>query len=85
VDMTASLLSIGVRLALPVVAVLVLVDVALALLGRLNSQVRMMTLAFPIKMLAALLVLAWVVPLFPRALNDWAGPMWSAAQRVLGL
>ena len=85
VDMTASLLSIGVRLALPVVAVLVLVDVALALLGRLNSQVRMMTLAFPIKMLAALLVLAWVVPLFPRALNDWAGPMWTAAQRILGL
>jgi flagellar biosynthesis protein FliR len=45
----------------------------------------MMTLAFPIKMLAALLVLAWVVPLFPRALNDWAGPMWNAAERVLGL
>jgi len=85
VDMMASLLSVGVRLALPVAAVLMLVDVALALLGRLNSQVRMITLAFPVKMLAALLVLAWVVPLFTRVLNDWGGQMWNAARRVLGL
>ncbi|MGP8248260.1 MAG: flagellar biosynthetic protein FliR [Bryobacteraceae bacterium] len=85
VDMMGSLLSVGVRLALPVVAVLVMIDVALALLGRLNSQLHMMSLAFPIKMLAALLVLAWVVPLFPRVLGDWGGQMWNAAQRVLGL
>jgi flagellar biosynthetic protein FliR len=85
VDMTASLLSVGVRLALPVVAVLVMVDVALALLGRLNSQVHMMSLAFPIKMLAALLVLAWVAPLFPRVWSEWGGQMWNAAHRILGL
>jgi flagellar biosynthesis protein FliR len=68
-----------------VVAVLVLVDVALALLGRLNSQVHMMPLSFPIKMLAALLVLVCVVPLFPRVLSEWGGQMWNAVQRVLGL
>lgn len=85
VEMMGSLLSIGIRLALPVVAVLVMIDVALALLGRLNSQLHMMSLAFPIKMLAALLVLACVAPLFPRVLNDWGGQMWHAAQRVLGL
>ncbi|MGA1997702.1 MAG: flagellar biosynthetic protein FliR [Bryobacteraceae bacterium] len=85
VDMVGSLLSVGVRLALPVVAVLVLVDVALALLGRLNSQVHMMPLSFPIKMLAALLVLVCVVPLFPRVLSEWGGQMWNAVQRVLGL
>jgi flagellar biosynthetic protein FliR len=85
IEMMGSLLSVGVRLALPVVAVLVMVDVALALLGRLNSQVHMMSLAFPIKMLAALLVLAWVVPLFPRVIRDWGDQMWNAAQRILGL
>jgi flagellar biosynthetic protein FliR len=85
VDMMGSLLSVGVRLALPVVAVLVMIDVALALLGRLNSQLHMMSLAFPIKMLAALLVLAWVLPLFRRVLSDWGGQMWNAAQRILGL
>jgi flagellar biosynthetic protein FliR len=85
VERMGSMLSIGVRLALPVVAVLVMVDVALALLGRLNSQLHMMSLAFPVKMLVALLVMVWVVPLFSRVLSDWGGQMWNAAQRVLGL
>jgi flagellar biosynthetic protein FliR len=84
-DMVGSLLSVGVRLALPVVAVLVMVDVALALLGRLNSQVHLLPLAFPIKMLAALLVLVCVVPLFPRVLSEWGSQMWTLVQRVLGL
>jgi flagellar biosynthetic protein FliR len=84
-EMAGSLLSIGVRLALPVVAVLVMVDIALALLGRLNTQLHMMSLAFPVKMLAAVLILVWVVPLFSRVLSEWGGEMWSASQRILGL
>ena len=47
--------SVGLRLALPVVALLVMVDVALALLGRLNPQLQLLSLAFPVKMLTALL------------------------------
>ena len=47
-------------LALPVVALLLMVDVALALLGRLNAQLQLLTLAFPLKMLTALLVLSWI-------------------------
>ena len=42
------------RLALPVVALLLMVDVALALLGRLNQQLQLLALAFPAKMLTAL-------------------------------
>ena len=47
----AGLFSVGVRLALPVVALLVMVDMALALLGRLNQQLQLLSLAFPAKML----------------------------------
>jgi flagellar biosynthesis protein FliR len=43
----ASLFAVGVRLALPVVALLVMVDVALALMGRLNQQLQLLSLAFP--------------------------------------
>src|SRR5262245_8426700 len=43
------LFSVGIRLALPVVALLILVDVSLALLGKLNSQLQLLTLAFPAK------------------------------------
>jgi flagellar biosynthetic protein FliR len=81
----SSLFSTGVRLALPVVALLVMVDVALALMGRLNSQLQLLSLAFPAKMLTALLVLSWVASLFPRIMTELAGHAWTTAYRVLGI
>jgi flagellar biosynthetic protein FliR len=80
----ASLFSVGVRLALPVVALLVMVDVALALLGRINQQLQLLSLAFPAKMLTSLLVLSWVAALFPRILLQFSGLAWTAARRMLG-
>ncbi len=58
--------SAGLRLALPVVALLTLVDLALALIGRLNAQLQLITLAFPAKMVVALSVLAALAVLLPR-------------------
>src|SRR5262249_2225007 len=63
IRLSAQLFSTGLRLALPVVALLTMVDVALALLGRLNQQLQLLTLAFPAKMLTALFVLSWVAAL----------------------
>jgi flagellar biosynthetic protein FliR len=80
----ASLFSVGVRLALPVVALLVMVDVALALMGRLNQQLHLLSLAFPAKMLTALAVLSWIAVLFPRILGEFSGQAWAAARRMLG-
>jgi flagellar biosynthesis protein FliR len=85
IHLTGSLFSVGVRLALPVIALLVMVDVALALMGRLNAQLQMLSLSFPAKMLLALLVLAWIAPLFPRVLLELGGHAWSTARRVLGM
>ncbi len=56
-----SMFSTGLRLAFPVVAVLVMVDISLALLGRINSQLQLLTIAFPIKMLVALSILGFVL------------------------
>jgi flagellar biosynthesis protein FliR len=80
----AGLFAVGVRLALPVVALLVMVDVALALMGRLNQQLQLLHLAFPAKMLTALLVLSWIAVLFPRILWQFSGQAWTAARRMLG-
>ena len=55
----------GLRIAFPVVALLLLVDVALALLARMQSQLQLLTVAFPAKMAAGLWFLAmtlWVMP-----------------------
>jgi flagellar biosynthesis protein FliR len=84
IHMAANLFSVGVRLALPVVALLVMVDVALALLGRLNSQLQLLSLAFPVKMLLALLVLTWIAALFPRILCEIAEQTWAGTIRMLG-
>jgi flagellar biosynthetic protein FliR len=81
----AGLFSVGMRLAFPVIALLVMVDVALALLGRLNQQLQLLSLAFPLKMLTALAALAWTAALFPRVLTEYSGTAFSAARRILGL
>jgi flagellar biosynthesis protein FliR len=81
----ATLFSVGVRLALPVVALLVMVDVALALLGRINAQLQLLLLAFPAKMLTALILLSWISTMFPRILREISGHAWTAAHRMLGL
>ena len=80
----AILFSVGLRLALPVVALLVMVDVALALLGRVNAQLQLLSLAFPLKMLLTLVVFGWGTLLFPRLLRELSGHAWAAARQVMG-
>jgi flagellar biosynthetic protein FliR len=73
----------GLRLALPALALITLVDVALALLGRLNAQLQLLTLSFPLKMLAAIVMLALTAPMFPRVLGSFGreivAGMWAVA------
>jgi flagellar biosynthetic protein FliR len=66
IAMGASMLTTGLRIALPVIAFLLLTDFALALLGRIQSQMQLLTLAFPAKMLITLVLLASLSALFPR-------------------
>jgi flagellar biosynthesis protein FliR len=75
--------SVGLRLALPVMALLVLVDLSLALLGRLNAQLQLLTMIFPAKLMTALALLAWMAVVFPRVYLGYAGRMWSVLQEVL--
>jgi len=75
--------SVGLRLALPVMALLVLVDLSLALLGRLNAQLQLLTMALPAKLMASLFLLAWMSVVFPRVYLGYAGRMWSLLQEVL--
>lgn len=60
----SGMFSTGLRLAMPVVVLLLLVDIALALMGRLHQQLQLLTLAFPVKMMAALAFLAAISALF---------------------
>jgi len=82
--LTSEIFSSGIRLALPVVALLMLVDVALALVGRLNAHLQLLLLAFPLKMLATLAALASLAVLVPRMYAATARHTLSAIARLLG-
>jgi flagellar biosynthetic protein FliR len=79
----AAMFSTGVRLAMPVIAVLVMVDISLALLGRVNAQLQLLTIAFPIKMMLALTVFGWILVLLPAVMRSDMGMAVRAARGLL--
>jgi flagellar biosynthetic protein FliR len=65
----SAMFSTGVRMALPALALLALIDLAFALLGRVHAQLQLLSLAFSLKMLVALWTVAASVLLFPGLLG----------------
>lgn len=65
VALGATMMELGLRLALPIVALLLLADLTLALLGRIQSQLQLLSLSFPVKMLGALVAFAALAPVMP--------------------
>jgi flagellar biosynthetic protein FliR len=73
----------GLRLALPVIAFLVLVDLTLGFLGRVNQQLQLMMLAFPVKIIAALALFALLTPVYARVYQSFAQHSLETAGRIL--
>jgi flagellar biosynthetic protein FliR len=80
----SGMFSVGLRLALPAVALLMLVDLALALLGRLNQQLQLLMLAFPVKMMAAVAMLAALAVLFPHVFRGYSQEVFGRVAMVAG-
>lgn len=71
------------RLALPVVALLILVDLTLALLGKLNAQLQLLMLSFPVKMLLGLVLLGSILSLGPMLLEQEGRHAMAAIEQIL--
>lgn len=80
----AEMLSTGLRLAFPIVALLLLIDLALAVLGRVQQQLQLLSLAFPAKMAAALALLVVLAPAVPRLFGPAAERTLAALYQSLG-
>ena len=78
IGLGSDMFSVGLRVALPVIALLLLIDFSLALLGRVQQQLQLLSLAFPAKMAAALAVLAALAPVVPRLFS-------AAAEHTLAM
>ena len=74
---------VAVRMALPVVGLLMLIDLSLALLGRINAQLQLLTLAFPVKMLVSMGLLAAIAALMPKLYETGATAVFGTLRAVL--
>jgi flagellar biosynthetic protein FliR len=81
----SSIFSTGVHLALPLMTLLFLIDLSIGLLGHLNSQLQLIALAFPAKMLTALAALSFLVLLIPKLYQQLGASTFTALGRLLGL
>lgn len=79
----STMFSTGLRLALPVIAVMIMTDLSLALLGRVNSQLHLLALAFPVKMIVGLCILGWLATLLPALLRGGSGVAFAAARSLV--
>lgn len=81
----ATVFSTGLRLAFPVIGLLMMVDLALALLSRINAQMHLNALAFPAKTLAILAILAMLMGVVSRVYQDYAGRLLEAIPALIGI
>lgn len=79
----STMFSTGLRLALPVMAVMAMIDISVALLGRVNSQLQLTTIAFPVKMVVGLALLAWIAVLLPALMRGASAAGTSAMKTLL--
>lgn len=79
----STMFSTGLRLAMPMIAILVMLDISLALLGRVNAQLQLLHLSFPIKMAVSLGLLGALLMMFPALFRLTAAGTLGAARGLI--
>lgn len=74
---------VGLRLALPIVGLLVMTEVAMALIGRLSPQLHAGSSAMAVKLLLALATLATVLKVVPNLYESYANELFGALRHAL--
>lgn len=77
-DMLGLLFTVGVRLAAPVVIVLLLVELVVGLIARTSPALSYMVVGYPIRLLVGLVLVAALVGVIPAVIN-------AALEQALGL
>lgn len=80
----SAMFQIGLRLALPVVAILLIADISLALLGKIEQHLQLSNLLFPLKMLAAMAILSVVLSGSSRLIEQWLSSGWRQVHEAVG-
>ena len=78
-----AIFSTGLRIALPVMAFLFLVDLAISLLGRFNPGLQLFAFSFPLKIFVTLFIYSFTMLLFPRVFERLAASCMTHIYRVM--
>ena len=78
-----SMFSVAVRIAMPIVGLLLLVDVVMGVLGRLNAHMQIVSVSMPVKMLVTIALLASMMTIMPRVYERHADAMIATARGFL--
>lgn len=70
----STIFATGLQFAAPVIAAVLVTNIALAILGRAAPQLQIMSLAFPLQIGIGLLTFAGSIGLIVHALGDWTRP-----------
>jgi len=73
--------SFGLRLAMPIIGLLLMTEITLALLGRINGQLHLGMHAFPIKMMLTLATLASILAVTPHLYGAYAEQVLASMRR----
>lgn len=77
------MLGVGMRLALPVMGFLVILDLTFAVLSKVHSQLQLLSLSFSVKMLAGLAMFAATLSLCPSIMENAAARTFGVLARLL--
>jgi flagellar biosynthetic protein FliR len=84
VQLGSVLFLLGLRFAAPVVAVVLIGNIALAILSRAAPQLNVLAVAFPLQIGLGLFALATAIPMIGAFLAGWSGMYGSVVEGVLG-
>ena len=81
IRISSGIFSIGLRLALPIIGLLLMVEISLALLGRINFQLHLGMSAAPVKLMLTLVALASILSVTPHLYNAYSQQILGSIER----
>jgi flagellar biosynthesis protein FliR len=80
----ANLFAVGLRLALPVLGLMLMTEVALGIVGRINSQLHLGQHSTPVKMMLAMVAFATIIGVSPALYQAYAGEVFRMIRSTFG-
>lgn len=83
IELGANVFTVGLRLAFPILGLLLMTEISLALVGRMSAQLHLGQSAAPLKMLLTLITLVAVLKIAPQLYSGYAEQIFQALRHGL--